>query len=73
MDNPGKLATKTQDEDKQKKNTTQYKTNVGGFMSYLCYLFVYVCPTHIFLTKCDFFLFFLLFFCIVLSNEKIIM
>jgi hypothetical protein len=42
-------------------------------MSYLCYLFVYICPTHIFLTKCDFFLFFFFFFCIVLSNEKIIM
>jgi hypothetical protein len=31
MDNPGKLATKTQDEGKQKKNTTQYKTNKQMF------------------------------------------
>ena len=33
MDNPGKLATKTQDEGKQKKNTTQYKTNKPALLS----------------------------------------
>ena len=33
MDNPGKLATKIEDEGKQKKNTTQYKTNKHALLS----------------------------------------